>query len=350
MVRIERVIADGNPFVPVAARLTLPPRIASVEINYTAVSLSAASKTRFSYLLEGFDRDWVDAGTRRQAFYTRLPPGRYRFLVRASIDGVEQSVARSELSVLPAFYQQTWFYAFSVAMLGLTFWAFWHWRIRSLQAQFALVLAERARIGREVHDTVLQGMAGVAMQLEGVGRRLDIAPAMARQELRRIGRQLRQHIEEARETILTIRTGVGERRLATALSEFGARLSNGARVQVSVTGTCKAPCPDIERELMRIAQEAMRNAVRHGRAKYVRVDVHYEPNAIRLGIKDDGSGFDPKEAAFAEQPHWGLIGMRERAKKIGAELRIDSHLGSGTQVEVVVQRPEAQQAMKSAVG
>src|SRR5262249_53478655 len=152
----------------------------------------------------------------------------------------------------------------------------WQWRVHTLRTQFNLVLGERARIAREIHDTVLQGMAGVAMQLEGVARKIDAVPDLAKKQLEHVRRQVRQHIDETRESILSVRGGEDTRTLAKALDEFGERLSDGTRhIQVVVHGQPGSARPETERELKRIGQEAIRNAVRHGDATRVRVEVSY---------------------------------------------------------------------------
>src|SRR5262249_33615838 len=155
----------------------------------------------FRYMLEGFDREWVDAGLLRQAFYTNLSPRHYRFRVAASQDGGSWSEASSpvEFSVLPAFYQTTWFYVTCAGALLLAAWGAWAWRVHSIRRQYALVLGERARLGREIHDTLLQGMVGVALQIHGMSETLaPTEPLKAR--LDRARDRLEHYIRETRTT------------------------------------------------------------------------------------------------------------------------------------------------------
>src|SRR5262249_8646952 len=168
--RIERIVADDT--VLAADGTSLPARITKVEIDYTAISLSEASKVRFQYRLDGFDTSWVEAGRRRQAFYTNLGPRHYRFQVRASASLNEAAgpTAIYEFDVQPAFYQTWSFYAMIGIVAALLLWGAWQLRVRALHQRYALIMDERTRIGREIHDTVLQNMAGVALRLEGVAR------------------------------------------------------------------------------------------------------------------------------------------------------------------------------------
>src|SRR5262249_32879188 len=137
-----------------------PPRTEKLEINYNAVTFSATSKVRFQYRLSGLDDRWVEAGTRRQAFYTNLRTGHYQFLVRATTNGSTTSTATWTFEVQPAFYQHAWFYVLCATGASLGIYASWAMRVRLLRKQFAVVIEERARIGREIHDTVLQSMTG----------------------------------------------------------------------------------------------------------------------------------------------------------------------------------------------
>src|SRR5262249_31593890 len=148
---------------------------------------------------------------------------------------------------------------------GLLLWGTWRWRTSALRNKFALVLAERARIGREIHDTILQSMAGVAMQLEGITRKMDASPSVAKEHLRRVRRQLEQHIYEARDSILAVRSSGEPKPLAVAISEFADHVvsETARRIEVEVFGEPRNAPPEIERELTRIGQEAIRNAVRH---------------------------------------------------------------------------------------
>src|SRR6185436_6162506 len=153
-----------------------------------------------------------------QAFYTALPAGDYRFHVRGGVNGAEDSTAEWPLSIEPALYETPAFYVTSAMLVALAVWLAWWLRLRALHRRFELVLDERARIARELHDTVLQGMAGMALQIESVARRVEAAPARAAEDLKRLRRRLEQHIDEARQSIFVLRAQDADTRsLAGAL-------------------------------------------------------------------------------------------------------------------------------------
>jgi signal transduction histidine kinase len=339
--RIEGGIADRRAFDAVPG-FSLPPRTSTLEINYLVTALSAPSKIRFRYKLEGFDEAWIDAGARRQAFYTNLPPRQYEFRVMA-YDGLSTATKAWSFSIAPAFYQTQWFrvssgLALAAAIGGLV----WVWTFQ-VRKRFAVVLDERARIAREIHDTALQGMASVAMKLESVVKKIDALPSGARDDIRRLRRQIEQQIDETRRSVLNLRSSTVEpRTLPVTLREFAEHLGSDLRCQVELTVSGQPePCGgDIDHELLRIAQEAVRNSVQHGKARHVRIDVGYQHNSISLCVADDGCGFNPegrgKDAISDHQ--WGLKGMRERAKRIGGRFSLVSAPGTGTRIETVVQR------------
>ena len=340
-VEIEQVTA-GRKAYPIHAGLRLPALTKDLQIDYTALSYATPEKVRFLYKLEDFDRDWVDAGGRRQALYTNLPPGQFRFRVKAcNNDGVwSETGAVLDFSILPAYYQSNWFRLLCVAALLLLLWSLHRLRLRRVAAQmnirFEERLAERTRIAREMHDTLLQNMSGFALQIEGLSK---IVSAPVKDRLRDLRKQAEQCMREAREFVWDLRSpALEEKDLFTALREAGEKITMGKLVQFHTTMSgdlCDAPA-QLKSHLLRIVQEATRNSIRHGRAKKIDMDVAYlDTDSIRLQMRDDGRGFDPKEAA-GKWGHWGLVIMRERARQIGAELNISSTPGHGTEIEVIV--------------
>jgi signal transduction histidine kinase/ligand-binding sensor domain-containing protein len=335
--RVERVVADG--IVRTGGNVALPARTESIELQYTAANLSAGPKMRFQYRLGGFDAAWVDAGSRRQAFYTNLEPGRYRFEVRARMNDVAGPAATYEFDIEPAFYQTRSFYAGIGAFGAVLLFGAWQLRVRALRKQYTLIMSERTRIGREIHDTVLQEMAGVALEIDAVARRTDTPGPKLRNALAHISDEIKDHIEEARDTILELRSPEeGKMNLATSLREAGERILTGtaAHFDFAITGTPR-PCEvEVERELIRIAREALRNAARHASATCVRLELVYAADALHLAIRDDGTGFDVERQRSDGGKHWGLVGMKERAARIRAHLDIQSGRGLGTAIEIVV--------------
>lgn len=337
LARVERLrVDDGVPlFRPDAVQLA--PNPTRIQIDFSAVHLSDSTKVRFRYKIDGFDSDWVDAGSRRQAFYTALPPGSYRFRLAARLNGVEQSTTTLAFSVLPAFYQTRWFLALCglLAVSGVA--AGWQLRLHRIRRSFHLVLDERARISRELHDTILQGLAGLALQLEGLAQ--QHAGMTVATGLTRLRRQVEQHIREARHAILGLRSGEATARsLAARLKASAAELVAGTAVHVgfTVSGLEVGLPSHQEEQVMRIAQEAIRNAARHSGSHAVYVALAYEPSGLTLTVRDDGKGFNPDEDVSRESERWGVMGMRERARKADARFLLQSKPGAGTTVTVEV--------------
>jgi signal transduction histidine kinase len=338
--RIERITADGRD-LDRSALMTVPNR-SSVSISYSAVTLSSGSKVRFRYLLEGYQNSWVNAGSSRTAVFDRLPGGRYRFRVAVTTDNTWiENDAPFDFGVRAPFFQTVWFYALLAALALAVAGTYWWVRMRMLRRQFALVLGERARVGREIHDTLLQSLGAVGVELEVVASQLRASDAPAREELTRLRREVSRCISEARESILRLRSPRLETRdLASALAELADDVGTARAVQVDVEthGRAWPSAPETDEQLLRIAQEALGNAVRHGRAKRVRLTLDYERERVALRVADDGCGFVPSDETPAGG-HWGLTTMRERAQRIGGQLKIMSGLGEGTVVEAVIPRP-----------
>jgi signal transduction histidine kinase/ligand-binding sensor domain-containing protein len=341
-VLIETVSADDRP-VSLDGSPRLPPRTASLQIDYAALSFVAPEKVRFTYLMEGFDSGWIDAGTRRQAFYTNLPPGNYRFRVRASNDGVPaEREAVWAFTLAPAFYQTGWFAA-AMGLLALSAAALvWQARVRQVRGRYSAILVERTRVAREIHDTLLQSLLGVMFRLDDVSNVVDISRDSAKEQLLRLRRQVEFYVREARYSIRDLRSPILQSRgLATALREVGERLTEERSLtfRLDVTGTPRADLQRVDEHLLRIGQEAITNAVRHGHAAAVDVALEYRVDSVALRIRDDGKGFDTGVVSIGDGVHWGMRTMRERAEQIGGTLRVDSAEGRGTTVDVVVPVP-----------
>jgi ligand-binding sensor domain-containing protein len=333
---IEQIRIDDQAIAP-SDRVELPPGTTRFDLYYTAPSFVAPERVRFKYKLEGFDKDWIDSGTRRIAYYTNLRPGDYTFRVIASNnDGVwNQTGAAFSLYLKPYFYQTYWFYAVCLLGLALLAWLLYRLRVRGMRAQFGAVLAERTRIAREIHDNLAQEMSGISVQLEVVARTMPPEAEAARTHLDRARTQVRHGIAEARRYVWDLRSPALENNdLPTALSETARRLTNETAIQtqVEVNGTFR-PLPRlVEDNLLRIGQEALNNAVKHAQAQRIFVNLVFDARRVQLSVRDDGRGFDNQAASNGQAGHFGLIGMRERAERIGGTLSIQSTEGSGTEV------------------
>lgn len=342
-VRIEQVAFDDRR-AAAAALEALPAGVARLQIEYTVPNLTTPRRTRFRYRLEGFDPEWIDAGRQRQAIYTSLPSRSYRFIIQARNDDGDWSSAQSEwaFTVQPAFYQTTWFVALSAITLVAMGWTAWRVRVRQVHKQYALLLRERARLSREIHDTLLQSLAGVALQCDALANDPDPTPKNWRQGLTLLRKQVEEYIRECRQTIWDLRSPTLEHYDLTMALRMAAERTTGAAgvaLDVEVIGTTQR-CPSrIEQQLLRIGQEAIINAACHAAAQRVRVELRYGADAVGLPVSDDGRGFDPADPMHQVRGHWGLVSMKERAEAVGGRVTITSCAGEGTAVDVVVPLP-----------
>jgi signal transduction histidine kinase/ligand-binding sensor domain-containing protein len=338
-VRIESVTADAQKFDPQSG-LFGSKRTSHLHITFTALTLTDPTRIRFRYRLEGFDHDWVDPGLSREALYTNLPPRQYRFVVEATNgDGVWTPGATWAFGIAPMFYQTQWFYVAVAATLALFVAALWRLRVQRVRRQFALVLGERIRMSRAIHDTLLQGLAGLALQVDDLSHSLEGAdPALARGRVLKIRKMVEEYIREARQSIWDLRSPrLAASDLPAALKEAGERAIGDKPVQLDfvVKGTPHRCPPVVEEQLLHIGQEAMNNAVQHGGATRVGIEIAYDDEHTRLKVSDDGCGFDTGATADFDG-HYGLISMRERAEQVKGRIVIDSTPGAGTRVEAVV--------------
>jgi signal transduction histidine kinase len=336
--RIEGLTANDRRYSPTAG-LVLPPRTSRLKIDYTVMSLSSLERIRFRYRLDGFDTQWVDGTGPRQALYTNLPPGAYRFRLQSSANSATWDGAEAGLSfsIEPMFYQTGWFY--SVCAMALALLGMWAWRLRMRQARkaLALVYGERLRLSREIHDTLLQSLFGVGLQLDAASHQLRDSPsfALVRAHLQRIQRQIEDYISEARQSIWDLRSPTLERRnLVEALQHTGENLTAGkVDFVLTVTGAPR-PCPSkLETHVLRIGHEAIMNAVRHADAQRVEIEIGFEDRRLRLRVADNGRGFDARQTRTAGGlGHYGLMSMQERAADAGGRCTIESMPGAGVQV------------------
>jgi ligand-binding sensor domain-containing protein/two-component sensor histidine kinase len=337
-VAIEQVLIDGQEFRP-TQQMDVPPGRSRLSFEYAGLSFITPQKMKFRYRLDGFDRDWVEAGTRRTAYYTNIPPGHYRFRVLASnADGVwNEAGAFQSLWLRPHFYQTYWFYLLLLMSVALAGYALYHWRLRQVEAQFNAVLAERNRIAREIHDTLAQGFVAVSVQLEVIARLLPASVEAAEEMVGQIRTQVRNSLAEARQSIWQLRSEAADQQdLASKLTKMAAQVTAASKVKVRfrVTGPLHQLPSPVEGELVKIGQEAVTNVVRHAGAANIEINLHYDAKKLTMTIADDGHGFAGVPNASGPEGHFGLQGMRERAAQIGAELTVTSTPGKGTQVLV----------------
>jgi ligand-binding sensor domain-containing protein/signal transduction histidine kinase len=335
---LEGVVAGAETIEPVPG-VALPARTSQLQFLFTAPTLTDSARVEFKYRLDGVDRDWIDAGTRRQAAYANLGPGPYTFRVMATNgDGVWSTPAAFAFSVNPMFYQTRWFYLACALALLVAMYVSWRLHARRVHTQYALVLAERMRMSRAIHDTLLQGLAGLALQLDDLSHAREATPAATRDRVRRMRRRVEEYIREARQSIWDLRAPALEQKsLPHALREVGARAvaDRPVSLDVSVKGAPQSCPPAVEQQLLLICQEALTNAVRHASPRRIEVELEYGEKQVSVRVCDDGRGFDPARTEHATG-HYGVLSMRERAAQVRGQLTIASKPGNGTQVEAVV--------------
>ncbi len=311
------------------------------EFDYAGLSFVAPQKIRYRYMLEGFDHHWTEAGARRTAYYTNIPPGRYVFRVQAANnDGVwntEGAALRFELR--PHFYQTVWFYIVLGLLLAALVVLILRLRLMRAEREFRAVLGERNRIAREIHDTLAQGYVGISVQLEVLAEllRQQKVDAAAKQ-LDMARGQVRDGLADARQSIWALRSqDSGEKTLPVELRRVTEQAGgHGLDATFSIYGAYRSLPPGTEQEILRVAQEAIHNVKKHAGARNLTVQLEYRQNEIALEVRDDGRGFAAAGDAQAPPGHYGLTGMRERAASIKGTLDVTSESGAGTTVRLRV--------------
>ena len=347
-VQIEQVTADRKTY-DAAQGLRLPALVRDLAIDYVALSFVAPEQVKFRYKLEGYDNEWQDAGNRRQAIYTNLPPRAYRFRLMASNNsGVwNEEGALLNFSIAPAFYQTTWFRLAILALFLFSLWAAYRLRVRQLAHQFNMTLdarvSERIRIARDLHDTLLQSFQGLLLRFQSASKILPARPVEAKQRLDSALDQAAQAITEGRDAVQGLRSSAFETNdLANGITAIAAELTSDSSsihppaIDVEVQGAPRNLNPVVRDEAYRIAGEALRNAFRHAQARRITVEIRYDKRHFHLAVRDDGTGID--DEAIRQQPagHFGLHGMRERAEIVGGRLEVWSKHDTGTAVELSI--------------
>ena len=339
---IDSVLADGLQ-VPDMGRISLNPDNAKIEVHYSVIQLRSQERVRFRYMLDGFDKNWTDASSRRVAYYTNLPPGRYQFRVAAFEMSDPQQIAETAVEIVqtPHFYRTAWFLGCSLLLLAASVWGGYKFRMRQVHSRFQAVLKERNRLAREMHDTLIQGCAGVSALLEAHSSLDDSEPSAKDDLLGCVRTQLRSTINEAREAVWDLRHADGS---ATAIGPILGTMTQqvshefGVPVEYKVSGRPFDLDQSTAHELLMVVREALHNAMRHGQPTQVHVDVDFEKKELRVQVRDDGRGFDTAMASSQQNGHYGLVGIQERAKRVGGVLVLNSRPGAGTDLTLSVPR------------
>jgi signal transduction histidine kinase/ligand-binding sensor domain-containing protein len=313
------------------------PGAGQIQMRFTGVHLRAPERVRYQYLLEGLDNKWSASSTQRSITYNGLPHGSYTFHVRAMLPGQAPSETSFAFLVLPRFYETAWFLCGCLALLGAAAYGAYRLRQRQIHARFALVIAERTRLAREIHDTLAQGFFGICSQLDALSVKLD-DPDSARRELNLARRMARHSLAEARRSVMGLRTAaLDDRSLSDALASSARQWTEGSPIEVRLRlAPTEILGAEIEQNVLRIAQEAVTNSIKHAQPRSIGIDLDRQASHLVLRVTDDGCGFDAAQSSSDKEGHFGLLGMRERAQRIGAEFQVLSYPGQGTTVEVTV--------------
>jgi ligand-binding sensor domain-containing protein len=343
MVRIESMTAGGSQ-VNMQKPIKIHSGIQGITVNYEGTDLAVPKRIRFRYKLDGSDQGWSDIVASRQVVYNNLGPGSYLFRIVASNsfglwNGPETSVP---FVIEHAFWQTWWFRVACLAGCLLTILALYRLRIyqltRRLNVGFQERLAERTRIAQELHDTLLQGVLSASLQLDVAEDQLP-EDSPAKPLLKRVLKLMGTVTEEGRNALRGLRTTEsGNQSLETAFSRLRQEFSLDGKTdyRVIVDSLARPLRPLIRDEVYRIGREAILNAFMHAQANCIEVEVEYASRHLRVLVRDDGRGIDPQVLHSGREGHWGLVGIRERSERIGANLRLRSRIGAGTEVDLTV--------------
>ena len=342
-VQIRSVIA-GDTTYRVADSVRLPKGTQDLQINYTTLSLSRPEKVRFRYRLIGYEPTWIEAGARRQAFYTNLRPGDYQFqVVAANESGVWNDVGASQRIVIPPMFTQTKSFLTLCVLAGLAvIWAAYILRIKQVTARvrgrLEERLGERERIARELHDTLLQGVHGLVLRLQTTVDRVDV-PGEARKAMNDELDRADALLVDGRDRVKNLRNATtAPTDLRQALLEAAAQMSSDPATQLRVieNGTPRELHPIVREEATRIAIEAMLNAVRHAAASTIEVEISYKRRQLQINVRDNGRGMEDALVRSGRDGHFGILGMHERAQRIRGRINVWSRPGAGTEVSLTV--------------
>jgi ligand-binding sensor domain-containing protein/signal transduction histidine kinase len=333
-VLVEELVADGAGLGE-NGTLSIPAGTGKFEIHYTAVALLAPERISFKYKLEGFDDAWTTT-TRRVAYYTGVPPGKYRFRVvahdsAAPAQGGEASLAFERR---PHLYQTGWFLAACAAAVPVCAGLAFLFYARQTKTRYALLLAERTRLAREMHDTVIQNCVGLSTLLEAAASTVNEADPATRGLLDRARAHVKLTLDEARQSVWDLRQASLGSGLVPSLSEYAAQLSRekNVAIQTEISGSPVALDEKTDRNLLLVAREAVRNAVTHADPKQVNVRLSFQPSGVKLEVTDDGCGFQPPRELAPETGCYGLVGMRERIEQLGGSFLLRSEPGRGVSI------------------
>ncbi len=323
---VVEMLKSGATVYPLAGSVTQTLSQDTFRIAYTVPALTHPDLVHFSYRLQGFS-EWQDVGNRREAVFTKVPPGKYSFEVLASGEDGVASVRSKSLSLNrpPAWYQTWWFHLLAVLPLALMLWLAHTLRVSVINRRVKIRVEERERIARDLHDTLLQGLQGLQLRLQTWAADTKLEP-LRRSEMSALEFTTRNMLVDGRDRIISLRrTGASQADLAPFLIAVGEEYASLYKPKFALIehGESKPLLPDTASEVLDIVREGMRNAFVHADARSVDVTIDWRPAVLIVRVRDDGFGIDEmilRDGGLAG--HWGVPGMRERAAKIGARMEI----------------------------
>jgi signal transduction histidine kinase len=341
-VSILSITADGQ--TRQGDHQILPPGVKDLRIDYTALSLSLPERVQFRYKLEGYSDRWTDPGRLRQAYFTNLPPGQYRFRVIASNnDGIWNTSGASVSFLIPPTFIQSWFFV-ALCVMGtvIVLWAAYTVRLKQIAAQVRSRLEERIRererIARELHDTLLQSVQGLTLRFHAIAKKTSPDDSR-RREMDLAIERADEVLMDGRDRVRLLRNPDNRGDLLTTLQTLGLELAahGTSKFRIIVEGRSRKLHTIAHEELTWIIREALLNAFAHAKAEEIVAEIAYHRSELSLQVRDDGTGLpDDVVHSGAREGHFGLIGIRERAKRIRSKVTIRSKEGAGTELTVIV--------------
>jgi signal transduction histidine kinase/ligand-binding sensor domain-containing protein len=342
-IAIKSVISDGKTYRDPTA-LKLPAAVSNIEIEFAALSFADPGRVRTGYRLEGFDRDWVDSGTRRQAFYTNLPPGKYRFrVIAANNDGVwNRTGAAVDFEIPPTFFQSVWFLLLCSGLVLASLWCLYRLRVAQIanriRSRLEERINERERIARELHDTLLQGVQGLILRFQAVADRIPVEEKSRE--------QLETALAAADEVVLDARNRVHDLRGTEVTGDLCAIIEQlvaatpfdpSIPVRIVVEGKPRPLHALVAAEITRIVREALFNIAHHAQASSAEIAIAFELRYLAIRVRDDGIGIPEDVLARGhKRGHFGMIGMRERIERIGGSISLSGSPKDGSEVTLTL--------------
>jgi signal transduction histidine kinase/ligand-binding sensor domain-containing protein len=322
-------------------RYVLPAGSDRIGIEFAALSLTDPVRNRYRYRLDGVNRDWVEGGTRRRADFVGLGPGDYVFrVVGSNADGVwSRDAALVRFTIEPYFWQTMWFrlLLLLLALAGLVLFVRWrlHVATQITRARIEDRVAERERIARDLHDTLLQAIQGLVLRFQSA---LNLLPAdsPARPLIEEALDRSDDVLLEGRERVQQLREDAGPKDMVALLHDIAARTADIDPDAITVRGTPAPLCAPVADEAALIVGEALSNAVRHAGASTIALAISFTRDRVEITVTDNGIGIAPELLSTGRKGHFGLQGMNERAGLIGASLTIEQPAGGGTLVRLVL--------------